>query len=229
MGQRITDMRAQELIEYDENSAHTREIESKLKQAGYKKLGDGVDASVWSKDAGYVIKILMPHENPAHLKGSEKSFMTFYKFCQQHSDSPNLPKFVDIGGKHHSLFKLNGKAYRQIAMEKLRPLRENTFAEGMIWMLSDFAPKNTPWEEVLEQLVDPNVWNMSLRLKRIMPQRIQQLKTNAKFNAEYGLLYTMMRLLYITARKSGLYWDMHTANAMQRADGTIVIVDPFIS
>jgi hypothetical protein len=228
MGQRITDMRAHELVEFDDEHDDTVEIINKLKKAGYKRLGSGVDATVWAKDTGHVIKILMPN-NKIQFKGAEKGFITFYDFCQSNSNVPYLPKFVNIGGKHHTVFILNGNAYRQIAMEKLRKIRMDSFEEGMIWMLSDYASSNLSWEQVRDEMCIAETWKFSRRFMKVMPPRINQLKNDPAFNKTYGELHTLMQLLHRLATLKGLYWDLHTENVMQRGDGTLVITDPFVS
>ena len=45
--------------------------------------------------------------------------------------------------------------------------------------------------------------------------------------SEYQLLYIVMELLYRTGKINKMFWDLHTENAMQRQDGTIVIIDPW--
>lgn len=216
-----------ELNEYERDTDNSREIFSKLQQLGYEKLGSGQDATVWSKDEASVIKILMPTDKPHN---AENGFLTFYAFCQQHKDVPNLPKFVDIGGKHHTVFNINGTDYRQIAMERLQPIANNSFEEAMVWIMSDYADKNVRWERFVQVLTRSD-WTRGLT-STFATQAVEQVRLRAndeEFNATYGLLFVIMQMLYQTGRKAGLGWDLHTENVMQRKDGTLVIVDPFYS
>jgi hypothetical protein len=182
---------------------------------------------VWSKDDASVIKILMPSDKPYN---AENGFLTFYDFCQQHKDLPNLPKFIDIGGAHHTVFTLNGTSYRQIAMERLLPIPNNSFEEAMVWILSDFADKRISWKVLVNGLTQ-NDWTNGLE-STIGVQAVETVSTlqhDPQFNASYGLLFATMQLLNQVGKQAGLGWDLHTENVMIRRDGTLVIVDPFYS
>jgi hypothetical protein len=225
---RITKLMKEEVIdEYENGTDNSRQIFDKLKQLGYTKLGSGQDATVWSKDEASVIKILMPSDKPHN---AENGFLTFYNFCQQHKDVPNLPKFIDVGGVHHSVFTMNGTNYRQIAMERLQPIANGSFEEAMVWILSDLASTRALWNAVVEKLLDANEWNAnSTGIMSRMPELIREKINDKRFNAEYNLLLTTMQVLYMAGKQAGLGWDLHTENVMQRRDGTLVIVDPFYS
>ena len=204
-------MRAHELTAYESGTDNSAQIFAKLKSLGYERLGSGQDATVWSKDENSVIKILMPSDKPHQ---AENGFITFYDFCQQHKDLPNLPKFVDIGGAHHTVFEINGQPYRQIAMERLVPIKG--LEERMVWMLSDFANTRANWDQTKVKITE-------------LDQDIGKMFSDPKFNADYALLFSTMQVLCLIGKSNGLGWDLHTENVMQRRDGTLVIVDPFYS
>jgi len=225
---RVKKLMKEEVIdEYESGTDNSRKIFAKLKELGYEKLGSGQDATVWSKDEASVIKILMPTDKPYN---AENGFLTFYNFTQQHKDNPNLPKFVEVGGVHHSVFTLNGTNYRQIAMERLQPIQSGSFEEAMVWILSDFADKRMRWEVLVKELTR-NDWFDGLTgpMGKQMPAIISSMLNDPQFNATYSILFTTMQLLYLTGKQAGLGWDLHTENVMQRRDGTLVIVDPFFS
>ena len=220
-------MRAHELTEYESGTDNSAKIFAKLKSLGYERLGSGQDATVWSKDEASVIKILMPTDKPHQ---AENGFITFYDFCQQHKDLPNLPKFVDIGGAHHTVFEINGHPYRQIAMERLAPIKNKSFEESMVWMLSDLASSRARWEHLIEKLVSEDEWATGGGNMQYMPSMVKdKLANDPSFSAEYGILFATMQLLCSVGKSKGLGWDLHTENVMQRRDGTLVIVDPFYS
>ena len=222
-------MRAQEFVtEYERDTSSSKQIFAKLQQLGYTKLGDGQDATVWSKDEGTVIKILMPSDLKADY--ADKNFLTFYNFCQQHTDLPNLPKFIDVGGAHHTAFEIDGRPYRQIAMERLQPIKNGTFEEAMVWILSDLAATRAPWKVVVEKLLDAKEWNADgSGIMSRMPELIRAKLNDERFNAEYNMLLLTMQMLYMAGQKASLGWDLHTENVMQRRDGTLVIVDPYFT
>lgn len=220
-------MRARELTEYESGTDNSALIFKKLQSLGYERLGSGQDATVWSKDENSVIKILMPTDKPHQ---AENGFITFYDFCQQHKDLPNLPKFIDIGGAHHTVFEINGTPYRQIAMERLSPIKNGSFEEAMVWILSDLASSRARWEQVTAKLLSVDEWSPGGGNMKTMPSLIKDKLTNdPSFSAVYGLLFATMQLLCSVGRSKGLGWDLHTENVMQRQDGTLIIVDPFYS
>lgn len=214
-------MRAHELTEYENGTDNSAKIFAKLKSLGYERLGAGQDATVWSKDEASVIKILMPTDKPHQ---AEHGFLTFYNFCQANS-SPNLPKFVDIGGAHHTVFEINGTPYRQIAMERLVPIKKGSVAEAIAWLLSDFASRKVPWNYAKAALFDLDTWNDSFP-ENIIDQ-LQNAARQSGFDADYSALLVTMQKLFAVGKANGLSWDLHTENVMQRSDGTLVIVDPF--
>lgn len=215
--------------EYEQGTDNSRQIFAKLKSLGYKKLGSGQDATVWSKDEASVIKILMPSRAvPGPAQDAERGFLAFYNFCQQYPDNPNLPKFIDIGGAHHTVFELNGVPYRQIAMEKLQPIKNGSFEEAMVWMLSDLVNSTRDWNGIVELLKQPDTWSVEPSMAK-MPELVSEKLSDPVVNRQYGILYLTMRRLYAAGQKAGLGWDLHTENIMQRKDGTLVIVDPYFT
>ena len=130
-------MKSVEFIpEYEQGTDNSKRIFAKLQQLGYTKIGGGVDATVWAKDEGHVIKILMPSTD---RETADSAFTFFYDICKDNEQNQFLPKFIDIGGAHHTVFEINGTPYRQIAMERLQPLKHGSPEEAMIWILSDLA------------------------------------------------------------------------------------------
>lgn len=219
-------MRAKEFTEAESDTPNAREIESTLTRAGYKKLGSGVDATVWAKDEATVIKILMPD---AAGDSATKTFMKFYEFSQQHQDVPCLPKFREIGGVHHTPFVIGDTEYTQIAMERLYPIPDGSFEEAMVWILSDLATQRTTWERALEIISDEETWEGFAYLDKVVAVLRTIDQWDDQDRAEYGLLFTVMQMLYITGRINKMGWDLHTENVMQRKNGSLVIVDPWFA
>jgi hypothetical protein len=219
-------MRAKEFTEAESNTPNAREIESTLTRAGYKKLGSGADATVWSKDEDTVIKILMPDTAG---DTATKTFIKFYEFSQKHQDVPCLPKFREIGGVHHAPFVIGDTEYTQIAMERLYPIPSGSFAEAMVWILSDLATKPMSWEQVLQIISDESTWQGFEYPKKIEAVLRTIDQWDDRDRAEYSLLFTVMQLLYTTGRINKMGWDLHTENVMQRKNGSLVIVDPWFA
>jgi hypothetical protein len=195
---------------------------------GYTLLGEGQDAAVWTKSEAEVIKIIMP-EDPAGLDEATQTFLRFYEFCQAHPGYDNLPRFVDIGGAHHKLFNMDGRDYVMTGMERLQPIPRGSFAEAMVWILSDFTATGQRWEQVLPQLTRPDTWD-SFTDGMDPAEIISRIRSwDRTDQAKWAVLYTLMVLLYRTGRINHLGWDLHTENAMMRDGEMIVITDPWFN
>ena len=208
--------------EYNADSDASKQIVAKLKQLGYTLLGSGADATVWTKDEGSVIKILMPSD----YTSADDAFLLFYEFCQKHK-SPFLPKFINIGGAHHTVFELNGEQYRQIAMEKLTPLPSGSFMEKMVWALSDLAAVPfMKWTNVRQQAKSNEFWQ-DFPTKGDHASEVAQQFANPQVEKQYASLFSIMQQLWQIGQQHGHGWDLHTENVMVR--GNIpVITDPYL-
>jgi len=213
--------------EAESYTAASKEIRSSLRNAGYKLLGSGADATVWAKKSGPVIKIIMPDDGEgAGITGD--TFMKFYEFCKEHSDLENLPRF---SGQEVDVFEADGKDYVMVSMERLKPIPQGSFAEAIVWILSELATKNISWSSSLKMMRDPKTWSSwnsfvnSMNSQEII-QRLNNL--NRTSIEEIAVLFTLMKLLYHTGKINKIGWDLHTENAMMRGD-TIVITDPWFT
>jgi hypothetical protein len=223
-------MRAHEFITDAEHDTHrSRHIFDTLTNKGYTKLGSGADATVWARDGETVIKIIMPDEGGARDAAS-RTFYKFYDFCQSHSDLDCLPRFHRIGGEHHSVFTVDDVDYVQIAMERLQPLEQDSQRTALVWMFSDLATKNMSWERAWDHIQDPYTWQHwddsdAVTVEDIMVYIDEQSDQDV---AQWGVLYSVMRLLYHKGKINKMGWDLHTENVMLR-DDTLVIVDPWFN
>lgn len=209
------------VVEADLDSQEGKAIVSQLKQAGYRMLGKGADATVWAKDDSYVIKILMPDDPSSQ---AEKVFQKFYEFCQQQPKLSCLPKFHEV-----NTIDIGGKDYTQIEMERLYKIKKHSFEEAMVWNLSEFASNRLSWNKALAALRAPTSWEhwaappsvnaITRYVNTLDPQSLH----------EYEVLYKLMVILYHTGKINKFGWDLHTENVMQRNDGTLVIIDPWFS
>lgn len=218
-------MRFSEILEDYDKIADT------LLSNGYKELGRGADASVWTKDVGSVIKIIVPEEG-VKKSASIRTFIKFYEFCMQHQDIECLPKFIPIQGKHYTKFNIGKESFIQISMEELYPIKKNSFDEAVVWYLSDYVTSNIPWETVNQNLSISK--NYKLYVSGTKNTDMVKLANTWKslpdnIRQKYQLLYTVMQVLYSSGKINKLNWDLHTENIMRRKDGTLVITDPWFN
>jgi hypothetical protein len=210
------------LAEAESGTKNVSAINKKFKEAGYKKLGSGADSTVWAKDEASVIKILMPEDSNSL---AEKVFLKFYDFVRSNPNLPNLPKFLEST----QTMNINGKNYTFVVMERLQHIKPGSIDEAMVWILSDFAVNKMPWPAVLKELSDPKTWEYwdgPPSVEKIL-QIVQTM--DEKVSSRYSILYKLMTLLYHTGRINKLGWDLHTENVMRRADGTLVVIDPWFA
>lgn len=213
-------MRKEEfVIEYERRTDNSKQIFAELEKAGYTYLGGGMDATVWGKDEGEVLKVLMPSANKAE---AEASFLQFVKLCESMPGNPHVPHFVD----EYSVFDINGTDYMQVTMERLQPLEKGGIEEAVVWALSDLSTiAFIKWRDVIKHINSPDYWAG-------FPAADEDLNFVTRVASEipaYKKLFETMQFFFVQGRKLGLGWDLHTENVMQRSDGTIVITDPYFS
>lgn len=211
------------LREAETRTPASTEIRNTLRKKGYKLLGSGVDATVWAKNEGEVIKIIMPDDHQGSGVAGD-TFMKFYEFCKQNPNLDNLPKFF---GQEVQVFQADGKDYVMVTMERLSPITRHSFQEAMVWILSDLATKRMDWQSALKTMNDETTWDNYGEMPT--PDILKRLNSmNRRELLELEVLYKLMVLLYHKGRINKTGWDLHTENAMMRGD-TIVITDPWFS
>lgn len=204
-----------------------KKISDTLTAQGYKKLGAGVDATVWTKDSKTAIKIIMPKPYSAMSEAS-KTFFKFYNFCMQHPDIENLPRFISMeGNQHHAKFSIDNKEFVMIAMEKLNKIPGGTFSEAIVWMMSDLVKTKKTWEAAYAEMLKLRSWTLFSEMdpKEIIT-RLKNLDSATM--SKLKIFYTIMLKLYTEGLVNRFSWDLHTNNVMMRGDGTLVIIDPWI-
>jgi hypothetical protein len=215
-------MKYSEFSEAEKGTTYARKINRDLQAAGYHQLGSGADASVWARDDDHVIKIIMPEDSGSQ---AVQVFQKFYEVCKQHPEIPCLPKFHEV-----NTIDIDGKEYTQIEMERLQELEMGSAPWAMIWMLSDYATNNMPWNIVLSEIVNPDTWEtFPDTLKADMSDYVKKITQNKQLNSMYSLLYSTMKTLYQTGNINKFGWDLHTKNVMQRGNGQLVIIDPWFT
>jgi hypothetical protein len=211
-------MRKQEFVtEYEKYTDNSKQIFAELEKAGYQYLGGGIDATVWGRDEGEVLKVLMPQNAKAD---AERGFLIFHDACIAMKSSPHVPRFLE----EYSVFEINGEDYMQITMERLQPITPGSIEEAIVWGLSDLCTADyLSWDDVTMQLEDPSFWD---HLDFMTLDKIDKV---VRYIDGYEHLFETMRAFYNVAKKNnGINWDLHTENVMQRDDGTLVITDPFM-
>lgn len=185
-----------------------------MTKAGYTHLGSGAEADVWSKDAGTVTKIVVSQET---FTGKQRkgSLPLFVEYIAANRNNTHLPKLIPSDGHLLRKITVDSKAYYQLNIEKLQPLSPDgkklvqAITVGGDWRKrASFGP----------------TWFENIRLKfkgtakQLSPEIAKQLPEFMK----------TVRGLYLYCAKKGARWDLASSNVMQRADGTLVVTDPWL-
>lgn len=214
-------MRARELIPEYEKTPRTERLEQRLRSIGYKRLGHGVDKTVWAKEGDRVVGILMP--STGILTTAKRSLTALMKLKELYPDNPYLPRFVkfrDERGReeYYKEFNFEGKRYIQFGVERLYPIRDRDLLD-LVTKVRIMAIKRYyfGWDEA---------W---MRLKTICPYlkrpeikaRLNEVEPNIK------LLWQTMTYIHVHGERLGVFFDGLEENVLQRRDGTPVIMDPY--
>jgi hypothetical protein len=198
--------------EYEQGTPRAREINQTLTQAGYRRLGGGVDAAAWRRDDDTVIKIIMPETSDS--RPAMKTFKRFFRLTQARP-SPHWPRYRIMRDEYgqesvFAKFQIQGRTYLQIAMERLYPL--NDIDRVMIQDMSDTIERGRSFQDW--QTDNQDEWHT---VESWLKKNQQQLPG----------LYAAMRAAYKQSDRK-YEWDLHGGNVMKRRDGTFVITDPWI-
>jgi hypothetical protein len=112
-------------------------------------------------------------------------------------------------------------------MERLIPLKKNSFEEGVVWFLSDYVSNGRPWEVVNSDL-SGRQWEFYNK-RQAKALAAQWTSMSSQQLNDLKELYDVMSMLYKTGQINKFGWDLHTENVMKRRDGTLVIIDPWFS
>jgi hypothetical protein len=204
------------------------DIERMALANGYHRIGKGVDASIYAKNnTDFVIKILTgSHYNPS---ASAKTFMKFYNFCRKNADVPYLPKFGPLE-KLNLGYADNVEKFYHTSMEKLQPIDRLNW-KAMNFLIHEVDNNNT-WSKVHSDIDSAN-FKYEYTPKNVKIERSEEARRShvlKKFMeadiAQWKNIFYLLKLLKRRRGQSG--WDPHRGNIMQRANGTPVIIDPWV-
>jgi len=201
-------MRASEFItETPLDPSTSSKILAMATRQKYQLLGQGADATVFGSSTHRpktVVKITSG-ELYTSAKKASIGFDHFYEFCQQHPDSPYLPKFEERG-----FFEVNREKIPWVRMERLNEHPQDLHIYAAVDTLIEESFKN--------EFAD---WKL---VKSLHPKlTLQQLGMLKKF-------YSMLSELtdYFWKKRSKLKWDLGKRNIMYRSN-VPVITDPFMA
>ena len=205
------------LAEYSDTDP---EIIEYLQDKGYVSIGQGVDQTAFLEPGtGLVLKIFGTQDT-ARAPDDENSKPTFSKdqmmffrwakYCNNHRSNPYLPKFSGFES-----FYWNGHVYIQMRQEHLKSLG---YLGGLCAEMANDAIAEFSFEDMMDRLSAP-VWGYKLYMDELL---------NLLGPKGVHVFYKTIVRLNDIANQMGYELDLHGYNFMARADGTPVIVDPWV-
>jgi hypothetical protein len=201
---------------------HRALVDQIMTSKGYKKLGQGYEAVVYEKDAGNVIKVIIP-ETGEQIGGYE-AHEFFLEFCKANK-SPHLPRFKESPEP----IVIDGEEFKQIVMEKLFPVTDIFTNEILAILAGDEGSSSSydrfrTWPDVLQKELHEY---KSHGTEWLSPEA-QGLPwpTDAQLTKKFGAFFTISKKLYDENHRYA--WDLSTQNIMQRSNGVLVITDPIV-
>ena len=203
-------------------------VRKELISKGYKYLGSGIDKQAFLEPGTGQILVIFGYGKWSKGKFSpdQLTFANWAKYCQQHSNNPHLPRFSGWES-----FDYKGQRYLQIRMEPLKELPQN-IKDIVTWLDVYVNEKGKiDSEQVAKKIGSHGVEEFDydkgdFYQKKFKAKKIIEYFGGAK--AASGLMKTV-QIAKRMANKEDVTLDLHGGNYMQRADGTIVVNDPFVT
>lgn len=191
-------------------------IRKALKEKGYKYLGGGIDKQVWLEPGTGQALIIFGYRSGYEKEFSpdQRMFIDWINYCNKHKNNPHLPRFSGFES-----FQFQGTNYIQARMEPLQELDKNE--KRIVYYydeLGELIEYNTFGEAIVEiaRLAGYGRNNTDAMIKYLGGMKnAEQLAKTVFAVKKFG-------------NKHGFNIDLHGGNYMKRADGTIVVNDPFI-
>jgi hypothetical protein len=195
-----------------------------LDKKGYELLGDGIDKEAYLEPGtGQVLVIFGYGAGKNKFSKDQMMFVNWAKYCQQNQSNPHLPRFSGWES-----FDYKGKRYLQIRMEPLQEVSE--LVKDIVWWLASYvkAQGKIDSNKIAKQIGKQGVADYD-------EEDFSRKKVKAKKIIEYlggpdaaaGLMNTV-QIAKKMSKQQGYNLDLHGGNYMQRADGTVVVNDPFV-
>lgn len=217
-------IRADEAIAYLEEMAGEIHggVRKVLADKGYKYLGSGVDKQAWLEPGtGQVLIVFGYRKGVDDFSPDQRMFIDWINYCNQNKNNPHLPRFSGFES-----FQFQGKNYIQARMERLNEVP--TRIKELVSYLEDAADHMgaKDFDAALKRLTFAGTWDDEAdEFKYDTVEQIVDFLGGPDRAAD--LLNTVHQVKEFS-RQHGYSLDLHSGNYMQRANGTIVVNDPFV-
>jgi len=201
-------------------------IRKELHNKGYRYLGGGIDKQAYLEPGTGQVLVVFGYSKWAKggsdFSVDQRMFVDWAKYCKKNQANPHLPRFSDWAS-----FDYQGKRYLQIRMEPLQELPDRL--KMLVADLEEVAKysKSNPKTayKKIATFANHNLLDAGEIDDLDHKEVVKRLGGEQAANALLKTVYDVKKF----GKQHGFNIDLHGGNYMQRADGTIVVNDPFVA
>lgn len=197
-------------------------ISQALAKKGYQYLGGGIDKQAYLEPGtGQVLIVFGYRKGVKDFSPDQRMFIDWISYCNKNKNNPHLPKFSGFES-----FQFQGKNYIQARMEPLQELPDDV---GMLVAQIDDVVKNAKqnFKRQIKNISSYATFASADQGDSMHYELEDTIKYLGGEQAAMNLLKTVYGVKQF-GRQHGFSIDLHRGNYMARADGTIVVNDPFV-
>ena len=197
-------------------------ISQYLAKRGYQYLGGGIDKQAYLEPGGQVLIVFGYRPgNTENFSPDQRMFIDWIKYCNQNKSNPHLPRFTGFES-----FQFQGKNYIQARMERLNevPARIKELVSYLDHAADHMGAKD--FDAALKRLTFAG--NYDEEADEFRYDTVEQIVDFLGGPERAANLLNTVHQVKQFSRQHGYSLDLHSGNYMQRANGTIVVNDPFV-
>ena len=194
-----------------------------LQDKGYQYLGSGVDKQAWLEPGTGQVLIVFGYrkDNKEDFSPDQRMFIDWINYCNKNKNNLHLPRFSGFES-----FQFQGKNYIQARMERLNevPARIKELVSYLDRAADHMGAKD--FDAALKRLTFAG--NYDEEADEFKYDTVEQIVNFLGGPDQATNLLNTVHQVKQFSRQHGYSLDLHSGNYMQRANGTIVVNDPFV-
>lgn len=197
-------------------------VRKALMDKGYKYLGSGIDKQAYLEPGtGQVLIVFGYRKGVDDFSPDQRMFIDWITYCNKNANNPHLPKFSGFES-----FQFQGKNYIQARMEQLNEVPARI--KELVSYLDHAADHmgNKDFDAALKRLTFAG--NYDEEADEFRYDTVEQIVDFLGGPDRAADLLNTVHQVKEFSRQHGYSLDLHSGNYMQRANGTIVVNDPFV-
>jgi predicted RNA binding protein YcfA (HicA-like mRNA interferase family) len=197
-------------------------ISQALAKKGYQYLGGGIDKQAYLEPGTGQVYIVFGYRNNFNeFSPDQRMFIDWINYCNKNANNPHLPKFSGF-----DTFQYGGKNYIQARMEALKELPDEV--GDLVGQLDQVTKKKfRDYRKPLRTAAQYATFQSAEEGNNTWYELEDVIEYLGGEQAAENLLQTLYQVQKF-AKQHKFTIDLHRGNYMARADGTIVVNDPFV-